>query len=359
MGIWQTMDRPRRDSSRLNPADGGGRTRSNRASSQSIGASAPVGAAVSGHAAASARLSPSARLHAAKARRNRRHTGPFWTRLPSPVAIAKSIGRGFRRALPTLIATSVAAAGVTGVFFGYRFITRSPHFAITSIDIRGTHNLSIQAVQAQLPVHLGENIFVTNIGRVTQTLEHEPWIAHAEIHRELPHTLVIDVRERAPVAIAQLGELYLIDENGTPFKRLDVTDDHLGLPVITGISREVFDADPKAGAAVLRDSLAALTRWGAVAGAGAVKNATIDGPASRPVIGEVHVDPRHRLTLLTADDAVAIRLGALDSAQLPDRMGLFDRAWNHLSPDERHRARAIHLDNDTRPDHVIVAFAED
>ena len=234
--------------------------------------------------------------------------------------------------MPTLIASTVAAAGVTGVYVGYRFITRSPHFAITTIEIRGTHNLSTSAVLAQLPVHTGENIFVT---------------------------LVVDVRERAPVAIAQLGEMYLIDENGTPFKRLDVTDDHLGLPVITGISREVFDADPKAGAAVLRDSMAALTRWGAVAGAGSVKNATIDGPASRPVIGEVHVDPRHRLTLLTADDAVAIRLGALDSSLLGDRMGLFDRAWNHLSPDERHRARAIHLDNDTRPDHVIVAFAED
>jgi hypothetical protein len=38
-------------------------------------------------------------------------------------------------------------------------------------------------------------------------------------------------------------------------------------------------------------------------------------------------------------------------------MHRFDTAWAGLSEDERHRARAIHLD--ARPDHVTVAFAKD
>ena len=154
----------------------------------------------------------------------------------------------------------------------------------------------------------------------------------------LPHTIVVDVREHVPAAIADIGGLYLVEADGRPFKRLDA-DDGAGLPVITGLDRDAFRADPDAAAKTIVDALATLDTWRA--------------RGERPAIGEVHVDPHGAITLHTYDAAVAIQLGT-PSPDLEARMQTFDAAWADLPDAERARARAVHVDS--QPDHVTIAF---
>gem|GEM_PF-1852124 len=123
-------------------------------------------------------------------------------------------------------------------------------------------------------------------------------------------------------------------------KLLTEARDMTGLPIITGLERAAFLADPASAAKTIASALEALTTWTA--------------ETDRPTIGEIHVDLHGALTLHTYESATAIQLGSID-AGLAARMRTFDVAWAQLDPLERARARAIHLD--PRLDHVTVAFS--
>ena len=286
----------------------------------------------------------------------------MWSRLPKPRAIADACGRALRRSLaPAAAAIALVALG-GGLLAGYHWLTTSPRFAITAITVQGTRRLDPDELRAALPIHVGDSVFAGLEG-IARAVRDNPWIASAEVRRILPHTISIDVREHEAAAVVELGELYLVDASGQPFKRAALeTGEADGLPVITGIGRTSYAADPVAARATVRDALAAFEGWRA---------------AQRPAIGEIHVDPHGAVTLHTHDQAIAIQLGqvaaprsagagapggpprvpgALD-ARLGASLHTFDAAWAGLSEAERARTRAIHLD--ARPDHVTVAFAKD
>jgi cell division protein FtsQ len=265
----------------------------------------------------------------------------MWSRLPKPGAIADACGRAVRRSLPAVAAVAAAAVLGGGAWAGYRWMTGSPRFAITEIAVHGAHHVDADALRAALPIRLGDNVF-TGLAAVASTARANPWVAAVEVRRILPHTISIELREHVPAAVVELGELYLVDAAGAPFKRAALeTGEGDDLPIITGIGRAAYGAAPDAAATTIREAIAAFDSWRA---------------AARPAIGEVHVDPHGAVTLHTYEQAIAIQLGALGQG-LGARMHTFDTAWAGLSDAERARARAIHLD--ARPDHVTVAFAKD
>jgi cell division protein FtsQ len=277
-----------------------------------------------------------------KPRKNRKRQGSSWSRVPRPAQIADACGRMLRRSAPAAIALAIVAAIGGTAWAGYHFVTHSPRFAITAIEVRGNHHLSADQIRAELPARVGDNVFATNLDRLVRELRTEPWIAHAEAHRILPHTIVIDVVEHEPAAVADLGGLYLVDASGHPFKHADLdARDGAGLPIITGLDRAAYAADPDATATQIRTALATLASWRA--------------GGDRPAIGEVHVDAHGALTLHTYDQATSIQLGTADAA-VASRMETFDAVWAQLTDTERARALAIHLDS--RPDHVTVAFKD-
>lgn len=286
------------------------------------------------------------RLTLGNARRNKRRSAPLRARVPElrrvPGAVADACGRALRRSAPMMLVLAIGGALATGGFYGYRFITTSPRFAIAAIDIRGTHTVSPERLRARLPVGLGHNIFAADLDAIEAAVEAEAWVADASVSRRLPRTIEIEIREREAAAVIVLGELYLADASGKVFKRARLDDgEGAGLPILSGLDRDAYALDPTGSAALVRDALATLAAWSA---------------GGRPRIGELRVDG-DRQTLFTYDDAIAIRLGAAAGDLLADRLATFDAAWAALTPDERGRARAIHLDQATRPDHVTVAFA--
>ncbi len=279
-----------------------------------------------------------------KARPNRRkptQRGSLWSRLPKPGAIADACGRALRRSLPALIGMLVIAAIGGTAWAGYRFVTTSPRFAITTIEVKGNHVLTPDQIRAAVPVRMGDNLFEANLDAIAEELRENPWIASVEARRILPHTILIRLREHAPAAMVQLGALYLVDAEGHPFKRAELAaEEGAGLPIITGLDRQAYLAAPHATAAQIKSALAALEDW--------------RSEPERPSVGEVHLDPHGALTLVTYEQAIAIQLGDLD-AGLTDRMKTFDATWAELTSAERARTRAIHLD--ARSDQVTVAFA--
>jgi hypothetical protein len=138
---------------------------------------------------------------------------------------------------------------------------------------------------------------------------------------------------------------YLADAQGKIFKRARLdTDEADGLPVVTGVDRGVFAADPSAGEAEVRRALLLAARW--------------RENASRPALGEIHLG-RDATTLFTWDGAVAVRLGASEPGEgFTARLERFDVVWGALASEERARARSIHLSSTARPDRVTVRLAD-
>jgi len=287
---------------------------------------------------------PAASRLTVKARPNRRKAAPrgsLWSRLPRPAVIADACGRALRRSVPALIGLFVIASVSFAAWAGYRFVTTSSRFAVTTIEVNGNQVVSDDQILAALPVRIGDNVFGANLDAIVAALHENPWIAHAEAHRVLPHAIVIDVREHTAAALVQLGSLYLADADGHPFKRAELDgDDGAGLPIITGLPRDAYLANPAGTAAQVKSAMAALAAWRT--------------ETERPSIGEVHFDMHGALTLVTYEQAIAIQLGDVDQ-DLAKRMQTFDATWAELSSAERARTRAIHLD--ARSDQVTVAFA--
>lgn len=291
-------------------------------------------------ASSDAGVPAASRLTVRGGKKNRRRPGSIWSRLPRPRAAVDACGRALRRSLPALGVTAGLTAVGFGLWAGYRFLTTNERFAITRIEITGERHLSEEQVLARLPVRLGDNVFQTDLGRVADAARALPWVRSAEARRVLPHTIVIDLREHDAAAVVELGELYLVDAAGHPFKRAELqAGDGAGLPVITGLPREAYEAAPEPTAQVIVTALAALAAW--------------RSDPARPAIGELHLDTHQALTLRTYEHATAIQLGPL-GPDLAARMETFDAAWAELSEPERLRARAIHVD--ARIDQVTVAL---
>ncbi len=268
----------------------------------------------------------------------------MWARLPKPAIALDACGRALRRTLPALVTTGSVAIVGSSLFLGYRWVTKSHRFAITAIEVRGTERLAPDDVLAAAPAQLGANIFTTSVTEVERAVADHPWIESVEVRRELPHTLVIEVREHHAAGIARMdtGESYLVDADGAPFKRVDAaTGEASGLPVVTGLPRAAFTRDPAATAVAITVALAALSTW------------TAD--ASRPAVAEVQLDATGGVTLHIergTGTGAEIELGHLPQSgtqqaiavALATRLHAFDATWAELATDERLRVRTIHLD---------------
>ena len=268
--------------------------------------------------------------------RNRRVTKSEPARRVDVRAIADACGRALRRSLTTIVALIVVSAIGGTAWAGYRFVLTSSRFAVTTIAIPGAQRLDVDELRAALPVHAGDNVFAASLDDVVAQLRANPWIEAADARRVLPHAIVIELRERSAAAVVELDDRYLADANGRAFKRAAAGEGD-GLPLVTGIARARYLADPDAAARTVQNALGVLATW--------------RQSAERPAIVELRVDPRGTLVLVTAA-GVTIELGRVD-ATLPARLAAFDAAWTSLGDDARARAVQIRV----RTDRATVAFA--
>jgi cell division protein FtsQ len=246
-----------------------------------------------------------------------------------------------RLLLSLLLCALVVGAGMGGMYF----LKSSPSFAIRTVRISPTRHVPGTALRERAGISLGQNLIRLDLGRVQAALAQEPWLRSVRVRRELPATVAIDVTEYEPQALVALGSLYLSDGEGVLFKRA-TPEEASGLPVITGISRDGYVADRAEAQALIRLALAVLATYRA-------------GPASRPPVGEIHIDDIAGITLYTAG-GVAVRLGPSERAapaEWVERLRRFDAVLRELS-ERTLRPAAIFLDNRAHPDHITVRLEE-
>ncbi|MCI0572195.1 MAG: FtsQ-type POTRA domain-containing protein [Myxococcaceae bacterium] len=244
-----------------------------------------------------------------------------------------------RTLAPTLLKLAgylvLAAAAVWGLTRARNWALTSPTFTLQKLTVEGASRVSPGELARLGGITPGLNLFALDVDALERALATHPWVRRVVATRHLPSGLAIHVDEHEPAALLAMGDLYLLNAEGTPFKRLQ-RGDAVDLPLVTGVERDAYVADPEATSARLREALAVMDAYAdaGLAKAGRLSEVRLEADGTVLVTGagqevrlpQGNVTPHlHRLALVRAE--LARR-----------RMG----------------AEVIHLDNRARPGWVAV-----
>ena len=134
------------------------------------------------------------------------------------------------------ISVAVAAVMMVSGFFIliHDLVTQSDYFSARQLNIEGMQRLTREQVARQAGVHPGINILSANLALARKRLLAHPWIAEAEVSREIPEGLHIAIKEHTALAAVDFGQKYLMNTRGVIFKAWDPSDPR-NLPVISGL----------------------------------------------------------------------------------------------------------------------------
>jgi len=256
-------------------------------------------------------------------------SAPRPTRVASPWMRALQAAAGFALVVGVSIGVAWAAR---------HYVTHSPRFALSEIEVQGAKMRTSDAIAEEAGIAKGQNIFSVDLDEARARLAKDPWVREATLARRLPGTVVVHVAEREAVAIVALGDLYLTSHTGEIFKRIEPGDPS-DLPIITGITTDAVADDREGVAQSIRRALDL---------AGDYEHGPL---AQRARLQEIHLARDGSTTLIVGGKNV-IQLSLGDP---PFRKKL-DQAVRVMAELDRRGAKAdaIMLDNDTRPERVVV-----
>jgi cell division protein FtsQ len=234
-----------------------------------------------------------------------------------------------------LAVLALVGLGVAGVRFD-GWARTSPRFALHSVQLVGAQRATEAELLGLAGVQKGANLWTLDAQEVARAMAGHPWVSAVDVRRALPDTLQIRVEEHVPAALAVMGDLYVVDAEGVPFKKVS-SSDALDLPLITGVTREEAARAPEDTAGRFRTALGLIATWAR----------TIE----RPGLSEVHLEEGGLRAVDADGQVVALASGAPDEA-----LGRLLRVRAEL----RQRgltAATIHLENRVRPTWVAVQLA--
>jgi cell division protein FtsQ len=259
-----------------------------------------------------------------------RTTGPRGTVAPRTSRVL-----GWLRA--ALGVALVTGSAVTVAWVGRRHLLTSPRFATVAVEVTGNDRRPTDVLVAESGITLGTNVFAVDLEAARLRLLSDPWIHEATLARRLPGTVAATVVERKAAALVVLGDTVLATAEGEPFKKLE-PGDPVDLPLVTGLRAEDLTDDREGTVRTIRRAIELAADYDRVP------------LARRSPLEEVHVQLNGSFSLVVGRSAMELVLGAP-----PFRRKLDQAARVVAELDKRGaKADAIMLDNDARPERVVV-----
>ncbi len=120
-----------------------------------------------------------------------------------------------------------------------------PWLRVQHIRVEGNQRVHAGEIEALLEGMTGQSLLAADLDRWRSRLFASAWVADATLRRRLPGTIVVELRERAPMGIARAGtDLYLIDAAGTVIDEYGPRYADCDLPIIDGIIVTPVTAPP-------------------------------------------------------------------------------------------------------------------
>lgn len=250
-----------------------------------------------------------------------------------PINYRSFFKKGVRLIGGVLLAALVGLIG----YEAYGVIGRTTFLRLERIEVSELKRLTREEVIGLAGVKPGDDMLGLRLRRIGEQLIKNPWVEKVKVRRYFPHVLAIEVTEREPVAVVNMGYLYYLDKNGEIFKPLN-QGDRLDYPVLTGISEEEMGRDPAGSREMLkraRDLIALLN--------------------ARTVfrledVSEIHYDKGYGFTLFTAHGGVPVKLG---NDAFDEKLARLARVYQEL---QGQMASLVYIDLDYN-DKIIVKKA--
>ena len=139
------------------------------------------------------------------------------------------------RTLLGLQVLAVALLAVVGAWTAWQRVFASDRLRVGRLEVRGSHFLSEGEVRELVGTAVGESILALDIEALKARLRASPWVADATVTRALPDTVRVEIRERVPLALAELDRLYLMDEDGGLIDIYGPRTGAFDLPIVRGL----------------------------------------------------------------------------------------------------------------------------
>lgn len=257
---------------------------------------------------------------------NRRIRDPFKVRA----------ARFFKKAGKAVLIIGALPALSFGGWRLYKEITTTERLALKTISVEGASKVSEELLVELSGLKPGQNILSFDKDEVIKGLKTNPWVESAVIDRSLPDTVIIEVKERMPVALVKLDEMYVMDSAGVVFKKF-TQEDGLDLPVVTGLTKEYLGAEDNKG---VQENLLRLI-------------SILSGRSGFNIanVSEINVDPAMGLSIYTLEDGVRLEVGLED---FEEKLASFERILK-LRGGSLEGVEAMDLNDDRE---VVVRFTD-
>lgn len=95
---------------------------------------------------------------------------------------------------------------VLAIIFGCIFVYRSDLFHVNNVQVNGSEHLTSQEITSIAAVSDDSTLLRLDSAGIKERLEDNAWVQSASIHRVFPDTIVIDITEREPGAVAKIND---------------------------------------------------------------------------------------------------------------------------------------------------------
>ena len=208
-------------------------------------------------------------------------------------------------------------------------------FALSDVSVSGQSEATDVELVRLAGILLGQNLLAMDVRAMERSIATHPWVKSVSVTRRLPSHLSIEVVEHRAIAMLSFGELYLVNEDSEPFKRIK-PGDAVDLPLVTGLDRDAFAERNEEALKELHEAITLIEAYAA------------DPGVETEPLSEVNLHPEG-LTAVTASGQ-EIEFGEGDV--LP-KLGRLARVRKELHARSM-VAEVIRLDNRTRPSWVAV-----
>lgn len=193
-------------------------------------------------------------------------------------------------------------------------LTSSVPFPVQKIVVNDTKRVSKAELIALSGLSPGDDLLRLRLKSIGSQIEANPWVDEIKIQRIFPGTVSINITEREPLAIVNLGLLYYLDSRARLFKPLNFGD-KLDYPVISGFAEEDLSNDPSGTEEALKKACQLLTLL------------QKQDVLRLTDLSEVNYSKRDGLTIYTTKNSMPINIGNTD---LPAKLARFVQIYEHL-----------------------------
>lgn len=213
-------------------------------------------------------------------------------------------------------------------------LTSSIPFPVQQIVVNDTKRVSKEELVALAGLSPGDDMLKLRLKSIGSQIASNPWIDDIKIQRIFPGTVSINITEREPLAVVNLGLLYYLDAKANLFKPLNFGD-RLDYPVISGFTEEDLSIDPAGTEEALKNACLLLAL---------MQNLTV---IKLEDVSEINYNKKYGLTIYTTKNTASVSLG---SENLPEKLERFAQIYEHLKTQQ---PGLRHIDLDYK-DRIVV-----